>query len=719
MSMKTVAVLSATGAVLADQSHSTANPIRKVVTLLQNMQGKIETEGAQQKEVHDKYMCYCQTAGATLQGSIDAAGNKIPQLQSQLKESSAQKVQFEQELKDHQSSRGEAKQAMQTANSLRAKEAAAFAKESGDLQTNVDALSAAIKALEGGMAGGVAGGAFLQNGLAQTVERIAIDADMQNYERQVLVSFLAGKSTNGYSPASGQIVGILKNMKDTMVKELSEVKGAEAGAIKTFDEMMAAKTHEVNANTKAIETKTQRIGDLGVEISAMGNDLSDTEKQLAADEEFLANMDGTCAEKKKLYETAVGLRSQELLAIADTIKILNDDDALELFKKTLPGASSLLQVAESSQQLSKKALSMIRQVKPTGNRASLDLISLSLTGRKVNFDKVVGLIDKLVVNLGNEQVDDDNKKEYCDAQFDTSDDKRKGLAIDISDNDKAATKTSDRIATLTEELKALADGITALDKQVAEETANRKEAHADYKELMASDGAAKELLGIAKNRLNKFYNPKLYKAPPKRVLSEEDSITVNFGGTLAPTAAPGGIAGTGVTAASFVQVRMHNDDSVAPPPPPGAVTAYQNKGEMNNGILRMLDMLVADLDKEMQQADVQEKDDQAEYIVFTKEAAAKRIADSKSITDKEEDKANSEGNLQKLKDEGVAKMKEMMATEEYIGNLHAECDWLLSNFQLRKDARAGEVESLKKAKAVLSGADFSLIQVRKTSLRGA
>jgi len=194
---------------------------------------------------------------------------------------------------------------------------------------------------------------------------------------------------------------------------------------------------------------------------------------------------------------------------------------------------------------------------------------------------------------------------------------------------------------------------------------------------------------------------------------------VNFGGTLAPTAAPGGIAGTGVTAASFVQVRMHNDDSVAPPPPPGAVTAYQNKGEMNNGILRMLDMLVADLDKEMQQADVQEKDDQAEYIVFTKEAAAKRIADSKSITDKEEDKANSEGNLQKLKDEGVAKMKEMMATEEYIGNLHAECDWLLSNFQLRKDARAGEVESLKKAKAVLSGADFSLIQVRKTSLRGA
>merc|ERR1719316_2244276 len=73
-----------------------------------------------------------------------------------------------------------------------------------------------------------------------------------------------------------------------------------------------------------------------------------------------------------------------------------------------------------------------------------------------------------------------------------------------------------------------------------------KEESEDYTELMANDSAAKELIGFAKNRLNKFYNPKLYKAPPKRELSEEDSITVSMGGTLAPTAAPGGIAGTGI-----------------------------------------------------------------------------------------------------------------------------------------------------------------------------
>merc|ERR1711862_572902 len=115
------------------------------------------------------------------------------------------------------------------------------------------------------------------------------------------------------------------------------------------------------------------------------------------------------------------------------------------------------------------------------------------------------------------------------------------------------------IATLTEEIAALEDGIKKLDQQVAEATDDRKEEHAENAETVSSDNAAKELIGMAKNRMNKFYNPKMYVAPPKRELSEEERITVNMGGTLAPTAAPGGIAGTGVEA-MFAQ-------RVAPPPP--------------------------------------------------------------------------------------------------------------------------------------------------------
>merc|ERR1712232_320734 len=136
----------------------------------------------------------------------------------------------------------------------------------------------------------------------------------------------------------------------------------------------------------------------------------------------------------------------------------------------------------------------------------------------------------------------------------------------------------------------------------------RKEEHSDYTELMASDSAAKELLAIAKNRLNKFYNPKLYKPAPERELSAADRAALAGGGTLAPTDAPGGIAGTGVTV--FAQIRAHSDDEVAPPPPPAAVPAYTAKAEESNGVIGMIDLLVADLDKEMAEAETTEKDSQ-------------------------------------------------------------------------------------------------------------
>merc|ERR1719271_2326682 len=159
------------------------------------------------------------------------------------------------------------------------------------------------------------------------------------------------------------------------------------------------------------------------------------------------------------------------------------------------------------------------------------------------------MIDEMVATLKTEQQDDNDKKEYCEMQFDLADDKKKSLERTVSNLEKAIEKAKEGVKALAAEIAALQDGLKALDKSVAEATEQRKEENAEYTELMANDGAAKELLGFAKNRLNKFYNPKLYKAPPKRKLSEEDRITVNMGGTLAPTAAPGGIAGTGVTAA--------------------------------------------------------------------------------------------------------------------------------------------------------------------------
>merc|ERR1719436_2053022 len=111
--------------------------------------------------------------------------------------------------------------------------------------------------------------------------------------------------------------------------------------------------------------------------------------------------------------------------------------------------------------------------------------------------------------LGSEQDDDDHKKEYCAIQFDTSDDNKKALERSVAAEGAAIAEAKEAIATLSQEIAALEAGIGALDKSVADATAQRKDDNAEYKSLMASDTAAREVLAFAKNRLNQFYNPKL------------------------------------------------------------------------------------------------------------------------------------------------------------------------------------------------------------------
>merc|ERR1719353_1833402 len=103
-----------------------------------------------------------------------------------------------------------------------------------------------------------------------------------------------------------------------------------------------------------------RVGELAVEIVQLKNDLGDTAEALVEDKKFLADMEKNCATKKSEWAVIVKTRNEELLALADTIKVLNDDDALELFKKTLPGAASFVQVQVSSSATRARALAVIR-----------------------------------------------------------------------------------------------------------------------------------------------------------------------------------------------------------------------------------------------------------------------------------------------------------------------------------------------------------------------
>merc|ERR1719236_258020 len=154
--MRVVAVflLVASGVLAAKEGEASlmaANPIRKVVTMLQNMQKKVEAEGEKEKELFDKYMCYCKTSGGDLSKSIADAGTKMPQLEADIKEGEAKKKQLDEDIKTAQADRSAAKTAMADATALRKKEADAYAKESSEDKANIAATEKATTAIEKGM----------------------------------------------------------------------------------------------------------------------------------------------------------------------------------------------------------------------------------------------------------------------------------------------------------------------------------------------------------------------------------------------------------------------------------------------------------------------------------------------------------------------------------------------------------------------------------------
>merc|ERR1711957_583738 len=476
---------------------------------------------------------------------------------------------------------------------------------------------------------------------------------MMNADRQELLSFLSGEQGGQYAPASGEIVGILKQLADEMAGDQKDMINTEESAVQNYEALVAAKKKEVATLQKALEVKMARVGNLGVDIATMKNDLEDTGEALSEDQAFTGDLKKNCAERTGIHEKEQKVRSQEIVAIADTVSILNSDDALELFKKTLPSAGSSLLQVQNSRALRAQAG---RFLKP--GHARMDFILLALRGNKVGFDKIVKLIDDLVATLKKEQ-DDDHKKEYCSTQFDQADDKKKGLERSISDLESVIEESKEGIATFSDEINALKTSVSELDKQVSEATEQRKAETVEFKDLMKSNTAAKELILFAKHQLNKFYNPALYKPPPKRELSEGDQIYVNNGGDI-PTEAPGGISNTGITA--LVQVSRRRD---APAPSPATAAAYKKKSGDGGGVIAMMDLLVKDLDEEMTVAETEEKNAQAAYEQTIADAADKRRQDSKSLTDKEASKADSEGALEQSTAEKKDTSRSLMGTERF------------------------------------------------------
>jgi len=539
----------------------------------------------------------------------------------------------------------------------------------------LDSMNAAITALSKGV------GFFMQvpDGM-DSLKRAFIAAPTDQDEKDQVVSLL---STGG---SSGEIVGILKQMKEDMDKELGGSIETEEAAAKAFAEMEAAKNSEVAAATSAIEKKQVRAGELGVEAAEAKNLLSGTQNEILAKRTQLKNLDSSCATQKAEYEERVKSRNEELQAIGEAVKILNDDDALDIFKKTLPGGfvqeqrTSFLQTPTVSPGI--QAYAFIESAASTSQHKAptLSLIAYMLKTGKADFSKIVKMIDDMVAHLGKEQDDDDTMIKYCNKELNSATDQKTSTTRDVKDLSSQIDALAESISSHEAAIKSNQADVADTEAATKEATRMRKKENATFKEESGMLAAAKMLLEKAKNRLNKFYNPGQYKAPPVRELTEEERIAQSMGEVL-PTEAPQMIPGTNI--------------------------AVLQKSKKSGGVIRLMDMMIADVDAQVNEGKNAEHDAQRDYERATKDATDSIAAASQKITEEEAGLANDAAAHNEAKTERNGKVSELNNVNQQLADLHAQCDFLIDNFDFRKEARRTEVESMKNAKAVLSGANFS------------
>jgi len=719
------------GAATSGNRLGAPNPIRRVVNLLQAMQTKINEEAKHDQALHKKFMCQCRKAPADLTKSIGEGESKISQLESSIKESEASKAQLESEIEQEKQDEASAKQALAEAISIREKDTESFAAEQADQKANIAAIDRALESLRKGTGG------FLQSAAAKVVGRLMVDVELSNADRDALTDFLSQAHDAGYQRGSGQIVGILTDLKRIITKNLAEVMAAEERAQRDFERTTTPKSKELSTAAKLIEQKMARHGEVSMTIVTLREDLDDTTASLEQDRKFLTDLTQNCDTRKKEFHEVRKARNEELQALSEVIKALNDDEALELFKKALP-APSLLQMQVTGKQMRSQAAEAIRprrRLKDT----RLDLIALALHGQKMSFDKIISMIDELLALLHEEQKQDNRKKTFCLQDIDRAENSIKALDLDASDIDKEIEEIKDTIVSYNDEVATMETNVKRFDQQVVKATQMRKEESALYMQELTSKGSAQELLEFAKNRLNKFYNPKLYREPPPQQnvdnVSQPELQTALVAIVPEPDA-PASEAQEAQTPSELPPVppeppKPSDPSEPSEPEPVTLVTllqagsqatsktrqepevdtpAFEPKKEQSTGVISMISTLIEDLKKEIQIMKFEEKDAQQAYEQFVEDSANKRAADVTSIAEKERTVADLQTQELKLASEHKSKLKEALATTQVLADRHSSCDWMLSNYDIRQESRETEINSLERGKAVLNGAFLSLVQ---------
>merc|ERR1719215_594837 len=462
-----------------------------------------------------------------------------------------------------------------------------------------------------------------------------------------------------YAPQSGEIFGILRQMKETFESNLSASQKEEMANQKAYEDLKAAKEEEIAAGQAQIETKTGELADTDEKNAQSKTDKEDTKASLSADEQFLMMLKEKCQMTDKEWEERQKTRQLEMEAVSKALAVLSGDDAHDLFTKTFNPA--LLQSGSAEHSERREQASRVLS-KVASKLHSPRLSALAYQVKLDAFTRVKKAIDDMIAQLLKEKADEIKHKDFCVDEFNTNqlqtekkEREKQDLTAKIEDLDMAIAELAKAIETLKAE-------IAEMQVQLKRAGEDREKENKAFQTTVADQRETQKLLQAALGILQDFYGKQ--------------------------------------KAASFAQRR----EPAGPPPPPG-FEAYK-KNAASGGVMGMIQQIINDA-KAMEAETIRsEEDAQKAYEDFVKETNASIEDKSKDIVNKSEQKAKAEQDLVQAQEEKEAVMLELEQLSNYNAQLHQSCDFVMKNFEIRQTARDEEIEALKQAKAILSGAKF-------------
>merc|ERR1712186_231405 len=457
-------------------------PVSKVITLLKDMLKQLEKEAEEDEEIYDKVACWCETNDKEKTKAIADAEAKIADLTVKIEELTAQSARLNTEIKNLEKEVAANQEALEKATAIREKQLAEFNAEEKDLLESISALKAAITVLSKHN-----GGSFLQIprshmlGVAATLQHELqkhanmLQGVLTHSERKAVNAFIQAPEDyfdasptfkQSYAPQSGEIFGILRQMKETFEANLSDAQKEEMANQKAYEDLKAAKEAEIAAGQAQIDTKTQELADTDEKLAQAKEDIEDTRNSLAADEKFLMMLKEKCQMTDKEWEERQKTRQLEMEAVSKALAILSGDDAHDLFTRTF-NPSLLQETTSAEKQRQMQASKVLKAVADKYNNPKLATLAYKV--RLDAFTRVKKAIDDMIAQLLKEKEDEIKHKDFCVDEFNTNQ-----LQTEKKEREKQdlIAKIEDlelTIKTLTEEIEALKAQIAEMQVQLKRE----------------------------------------------------------------------------------------------------------------------------------------------------------------------------------------------------------------------------------------------------------